>query len=1115
MAIYIPGVKDFVPQMEVFTPDYKFLSDVLDTRQDRYTNNYKQLNDIYGKVVYADLSREDNRSKRDQYANQLSGKLQQITGMDLSLQQNVDAARGLFKPFYDDDLIIKDMVATKQYKEQMSMTERLLDSPDKDVRDQYWDYGVKGLNYQMKDFIDASPEEALKMNGPKYVANPNLIKRAVEDLQELGMSLTGTTFEGDWIVKQKNGSIVVKPAREYIEQTLLDDPLVKNGYYTKAYVQAREYGDQHEEEFGSVDRAKKQWADGILKEYHQKQKASLAKTNIEVDEGVQKEKNWKKYAEDYGIVINSAEDKEYAKILAEMAMLQNVKERKTNRLAEQAEPVQNIDQLLNRAYSALMAQEIGEDMTKAAVNYANIDASVEVEVNPIRKMRHEQNFTEHMENVKDRNRQDAAYQKYLYDMDLQVQKAQLEGYQGWEDDSGGEPTIRRDIPGTEDVFVVDGVVAAPDVFKTNDYDAALTMKNIQSSKMDVIEQTNIALKGEGEFTYYSIGNNGAKIQQTKSWSTARRDLLKPENEKELERLYAKTQDELLNAKTERPTWIKSDAYQNIQNLSSGVDNSVRRFNRVQDEMNAFYGGLQDQFTSTEMGSGWKANYESGMPSIFMSKAYKDALDKGNGMRAGVNGEGMVTYMNEKMPGSRDASTLDKKLVSEEAYVKSFMKWARNGAERNNDLTYTNHVSPYWSKDVPLGAATKRTMFGWEAKKPPVQYMSNGAPVQIPGPGGVTSNQFQKMRPEEFQHSYEWEFDEGLALEDAHQSYKDQKKAYNIYMARTPGGNEGDAVTQYSVRKGLHGEQQGSLGVREHAGYTFVYDHANQDPKAKKQLELMFSQVHGVTSNRIIRFGNEAGNLNNSTDEPKAKFVLDNMWHDLHKTFGKNQDKTGAPGMTITYSESLGGKGADGQYAGYIIELNKDYAKGFKANKDDPTNAMIDLGSWKDNTLTVFIKKEFDQNPYNSYNYKPSNVDIAIDEDGQVEYEQYPGGGVKFFKNSSGQIMEQTWQYQYDTNIESSTFASFVKSVQQPTILSLSGVTMDAHANERKSQNGILAMNQNKVQADTKLIYPDQVINKLEADENAKQADIDAKWEVIKSRKNKRGLRLEPSNLYEY
>ena len=71
MPSYLPNVQTYIPQLEPFTPDYKFLQDVLQIRQDRYDTNYKAINDLYGQVVYAPLSRESNKIKRDQYANQL------------------------------------------------------------------------------------------------------------------------------------------------------------------------------------------------------------------------------------------------------------------------------------------------------------------------------------------------------------------------------------------------------------------------------------------------------------------------------------------------------------------------------------------------------------------------------------------------------------------------------------------------------------------------------------------------------------------------------------------------------------------------------------------------------------------------------------------------------------------------------------------------------------------------------------------------------------------------------------------------------------------------------------------------------------------------------------
>jgi len=160
MATYIKGVTDYIPALEPFKPDYKFLSDVLSVRQDRYDTNYKQLNDLYSKVVYAPLSRTDNAQTRDQYANRLSNGLKQISGLDLSLQQNVDVAKGLFKPFFEDKALIKDMAATKLYAKENQRANSYLNSPDQDVVRQYWDTGVQGLQMWMDKYKNATAEEA-------------------------------------------------------------------------------------------------------------------------------------------------------------------------------------------------------------------------------------------------------------------------------------------------------------------------------------------------------------------------------------------------------------------------------------------------------------------------------------------------------------------------------------------------------------------------------------------------------------------------------------------------------------------------------------------------------------------------------------------------------------------------------------------------------------------------------------------------------------------------------------------------------------------------------------------------------------------------------------------
>ena len=161
MATYTQGYQPYMPDWQPFTPDYKFLSDILEVKTNRYNTNYKALNDLYSKVVYSDLSRKDTQDMRNQYVDTLGKQLEMVSGMDLSVAQNVDSAKQLFKPFYEEDLIVKDLVFTKNYQNEMQYANMLMNSPDKDQREMYWQTGVKALEYQMQDFKAASSDKAL------------------------------------------------------------------------------------------------------------------------------------------------------------------------------------------------------------------------------------------------------------------------------------------------------------------------------------------------------------------------------------------------------------------------------------------------------------------------------------------------------------------------------------------------------------------------------------------------------------------------------------------------------------------------------------------------------------------------------------------------------------------------------------------------------------------------------------------------------------------------------------------------------------------------------------------------------------------------------------------
>ena len=113
MATYISGVTDYIPQYQPFQPDYNFYSNVLQTKQTQYDTNWKALNKMYGQYYNADLTRDPNIAKKDNYLKQIEFNLQRVSQLDLSLEQNVDQATQIFKPFYEDKNLMKDMAWTK------------------------------------------------------------------------------------------------------------------------------------------------------------------------------------------------------------------------------------------------------------------------------------------------------------------------------------------------------------------------------------------------------------------------------------------------------------------------------------------------------------------------------------------------------------------------------------------------------------------------------------------------------------------------------------------------------------------------------------------------------------------------------------------------------------------------------------------------------------------------------------------------------------------------------------------------------------------------------------------------------------------------------------------
>lgn len=244
MATYLQGVTPYIPQIQPFQEDFNFYANVLQQKQSQYDANYKALNDIYGQYFYADMLREDNLERKAELIKTIDQNLRKASGTDLSLQQNVNAAKQIFKPFYEDKALMKDIAFTNNYKNELSKAQSLKNCVGGDCPEGYWDGGVRLLHYQAEDFKNATADKALNFQNPTYTPYVNVMKEANAAVKAAGFKITYEASNGRYMVKTENGDMAIGPLRDFLIQNFGNDPRFVDFYKAQADLTLREQPEQ-------------------------------------------------------------------------------------------------------------------------------------------------------------------------------------------------------------------------------------------------------------------------------------------------------------------------------------------------------------------------------------------------------------------------------------------------------------------------------------------------------------------------------------------------------------------------------------------------------------------------------------------------------------------------------------------------------------------------------------------------------------------------------------------------------------------------------------------------------------------------------------------------------
>lgn len=256
MATYLPGVTDYIPQIQPFTPDYNFYAQSLQFSQGKADAARNQLSTIYGSLLNAPLTREDNAEARDKFFKTIEQDIHKMGGMDLSLTQNSQAAKGVFNQLLDNDHIVKDMVWTKQFQSQQQRAQGFKNCVDPEkCGGGWWEGGDRLLGYNREAYKNATADEAMQFGNAEYVASQDITKKALDLAKAADLNVSIDQITGQWITTTKNGPAIVQPLQDLFMGSIAKDPKVKQYYEAQSELARKDFMYSNKEQYGSLEGA--------------------------------------------------------------------------------------------------------------------------------------------------------------------------------------------------------------------------------------------------------------------------------------------------------------------------------------------------------------------------------------------------------------------------------------------------------------------------------------------------------------------------------------------------------------------------------------------------------------------------------------------------------------------------------------------------------------------------------------------------------------------------------------------------------------------------------------------------------------------------------------------
>ena len=239
---FLQGTELYSTAVTPDKPDLQFDAQINATLQAKYDAGYNRASELYGSILNPSVTREDSKAAKEEYLKTVEASLKRAGKIDYSIDQNVASVENLFKGIYSNKMLLKDVVWTKNYEDELQRAEMFKESKDSEkAGGSYWDEGVKYLQYKRKEFQEAGVDQMMNFEDVKFVPYNSVMNDAIATMKKANLSMEYDKISGGYKITTKNGEQLRSPLTALFEQTLGRDPKFVEMFKVKSYVDRKDW----------------------------------------------------------------------------------------------------------------------------------------------------------------------------------------------------------------------------------------------------------------------------------------------------------------------------------------------------------------------------------------------------------------------------------------------------------------------------------------------------------------------------------------------------------------------------------------------------------------------------------------------------------------------------------------------------------------------------------------------------------------------------------------------------------------------------------------------------------------------------------------------------------